>query len=387
MTDSPAGSSSFLRVAIVGSGIIGHNHAAAIQRHPRLRITALVDPSAEANDRLAASIQEATGMAPERFAELAAALDGGAVDLIVITSPSGTHAALAETALAAGAHVVVEKPIDASLPAARRLARLAAEAEKRGQLCSVISQHRFDPASVAVAHAVRTGAFGSVTSALASVPWWRGQDYYDSAGWRGTWRQDGGGATMNQGVHTLDLLLWLLGRPVEVSAQTGTLAHDRVEVEDVAVATLRFESGALAVLHATTAAYPGLPVRLQIHGSRGSAVIHDDQLEFFHAAGADGTAGAGANQAGAILPAAELRDAVKTDDAFVVGHLRQYHDIVDAISLGRPPEVDADQGMLAVAVVKAVYLSAHLNQPIAVDAVLDGAYDQAVASMEGEGSL
>jgi predicted dehydrogenase len=369
-------------VAIVGSGIIGRNHAAAILREPRLRLTALVDPFREASDQLAKWIVGEGGPTPAQFDSLATALAKTRVDLVVICSPSGTHTPLAQEALEAGAHVVVEKPLDSSLAAARRLTRLAAEAETRGQLFSVISQHRFDPASVAVARAISSGSFGRLTSAVASVAWWRGQGYYDSAGWRGTWAQDGGGATFNQGIHTVDLLLWLLGRPLDVSAQTGVLAHERIEVEDVAVATVRFATGALAVLHATTAAYPGLAVRLQIHGSRGSAIIHDDQLEYFYAGGDDDAPTDPVNQAASVVPAAELRGGVKPADNFVLGHVRQYDDIVAAIAAGRPSAVGADDALLALATVKAVYLSASLGRTIPVDAVVAGEFDEQLIAIE-----
>jgi UDP-N-acetyl-2-amino-2-deoxyglucuronate dehydrogenase len=360
-----------LSVAIVGAGIIGRNHANAIIGDPNLHVAALIDPVATANAELATWVADQTGETPPQYASLSNAIAHGDLDLVVICTPSGTHTDLASEALAAGLHVVIEKPLDASLPAARRLAQLAADATDRGLVVSVISQHRFDPASVVVAEAVAAGAFGRITSAVASVAWWRGQDYYDSAGWRGTWAQDGGGATMNQGVHTVDLLIWLLGRPVEVFAFTGTLAHERIEVEDVAVATVRFASGALAVLHATTAAYPGLSVRLAVHGDRGSAIINDDQLEYFHVADGIGSG----NQAAAVVSPAEVAGAPKPADAFVAGYRRQYADIVDAIASGRPPLVDVDSALLALVVVKSLYLSASLHAPIALDAVLAGEYD------------
>jgi len=276
---------SAIDVAVVGAGIIGHNHAAAVLRHPRLRLAAVIDPVRSAREKLAEKFAHDWGAdPPEEYDTLTEALVAGPVGLVAVCTPTGLHADVAEEALAAGRHVLIEKPVDVSLPRARRLAALATEAEARGVLSTVVSQHRFDPASVAVARAVREGRLGRLTSAVASVAWWRAQSYYDSAAWRGTWALDGGGALMNQGVHTVDLLAWLLGRPVEVYAHTGRLAHDSIEVEDVAVATVRFDSGALAVLHATTAAYPGLSVRLQVHGSAGSAVLHDDQLEYFHVA-------------------------------------------------------------------------------------------------------
>lgn len=393
-------------VAVVGAGVIGQNHAAAVLRHPRLRLAAVIDPVRPAREKLAERFARewggTTGGAtqggatqggaarpagpPAEFDTLSAALaNGPAIDLVAVCTPTGLHADVAEEALAADRHVLIEKPVDVSLARARRLAALAAQAEARGVLSTVVSQHRFDPASEAVARAVREGRLGRLTSAVASVAWWRAQSYYDSAAWRGTWALDGGGALMNQGVHTVDLLAWLLGRPVEVYAHTGRLAHEAIEVEDVAVATVRFDSGALAVLHATTAAYPGLSVRLQVHGSAGSAVLHDDQLEYFHAA-AEGTGATGGplggaepeNQAPQVVPAEDLRGTRKPDDAFVLGHLRQYEDVVRALDERRPPAISLADGLTAMAIVHAVYLSAHLRRPVDVGEVLDGGYDGVV---------
>jgi predicted dehydrogenase len=336
-----------IAVAIVGCGIIGRNHADAIQLHPRLRVAALVDPVLPASQALA----EHLAAPVPRFPTLAGALPD--VDLVAICTPSGLHGDVAEEALAAGKHVLIEKPLEVSLPEARRIAALAADAEQRGQVCSVVSQHRFDPAVTAVFESIVDGRLGRITSAVATVPWWRTQDYYDSAQWRGTWAFDGGGAVMNQGVHTVDLLVWLLGQPEEVFARTARLAHERIEVEDVAVATIRFTSGALAVFHATTGAYPGLPVRLHLHGTLGSAVVEGDRLSFFPSAG----------------------ESPPADDSFVVGHLRQYADVVAAIEQGRATGVTVHDGLIALAVVKSIYLSATLGAPVMVDDVLSGAFD------------
>lgn len=342
-----------IRVAIVGGGIIGRHHAAAMSRLPRLRVDAAVDPVPEAREALARKAKAAG-----QYETLTAALADRELDLVVICTPSGMHADAAEEALAAGTHLVVEKPLDVSLERARKLAELAAQAEQRGQMCSVISQHRFDPASVAVSQAIAQGRIGAITSAVASVAWWREQSYYDSAAWRGTKAFDGG-VTMNQAIHTVDLLVWLLGEPDEVFAFTGCLAHEGIEVEDTSVAAIRFRSGALAVLHATTAAYPGLAVRLQIHGSQGSAIIHDDQLEFFGSA-LDGPG----NRAATVVAPGEVRGAAKAPDSYVTGHVRQYEDIVDAIDSRRPPAVRVEDHLTALAVVTAVYRSAELHQPV-----------------------
>ena len=372
-------SSSILNVAVVGCGIIGVNHARAIARHPDLAIVAVVDSIAAAATALAELVEiELSAPRPADFASLEEAFVATSIDLVVICAPSGLHVALAEVALAGGAHVVIEKPLDVSLPRARRILELAVDAEKSGRVVSVISQHRFDPASVVVAAAAHSGGFGRLTSAVVSVAWWRSQEYYDSGQWRGTWHLDGGGAVMNQGVHTVDLLVWFLGRPMEIFAHTALLAHERVEVEDVAVATVRFESGALAVIHATTAAAPGLSVRLQVHGSTGSAVIDDDQLEYFHAEG-----GADGNQAASVVGSDQLRGGQKTADNFVAAHLRQYVDVVEAIQHKREPGVRVEDALLSLAVVRAIYISATLGTPIALDAVLGGEFDLLTVSTGG----
>ena len=352
--------SAVLGVAIVGCGMIGVNHARAIARHPQLEIVAVVDAVPESATTLAELVTIELGLArPDEFPTLEAALATGAVQLVVICTPSGTHVQLAEEALAGGANVVIEKPLDVSMSRARRIAELARDAETRGLVTSVISQHRFDPASVLVAGAAHGGGFGRLTSAVASVAWWRGQEYYDSGSWRGTWELDGGGAVMNQGVHTVDLLVWFLGEPVEVFAHTALLAHERIEVEDVAVATVRFLSGALAVIHMTTSAYPGLSARIQVHGTEGSAIIDDDELEYFHSRDGEQVAERGE----------------RASDAFVLGHLRQYEDVVEAIQSGRPPGVRVEDALLSLAVVRAIYLSSTLRRAVLVAEVLDGSLD------------
>jgi predicted dehydrogenase len=356
--------------------MIGVNHASAIAETDGIEVVAVVDELPDAAVRLADTIA-AYAPRPRDYTSLSDALADPAVDLVIICTPSGLHVEQAEQAVGAGKHVVIEKPLDVDLSQARRSLETAALAESRGLVMSVISQHRFDPASVAVHDAIAGGELGRVTSGVASIAWWRGQQYYDSADWRGTWQLDGGGAAMNQGVHTIDLLLWFLGRPVSISAQTALLSHERIEVEDVAVATIEFESGALAVVHATTAAYPGLSTRVQVYGSRGSAIIQDDRLEYLHAAGAeDAAAGNQAgNQAAERVAAIDLTGGTADTGAFVHGHARQYHDLVDAIREARPPGVSVADALQVFAVVRGMYLSSTLGRTVQLSEVLDGSLD------------
>ena len=179
-----------LTVAIVGCGIIADNHAAAIIRHPGLRVVALVDADTAACARLVSRVPVGQ---PAFFESMAAAFAALDIDLVVVCTPSGLHTAQATEALEAGKHVVIEKPLDASLERARAFAAVSLPGK---QVCAVISQHRFDPASVVVHDAATRGELGRLTSGIASIAWWRGQDYYDLADWRGTWELDGGGAAM-----------------------------------------------------------------------------------------------------------------------------------------------------------------------------------------------
>ena len=364
-----------VRFAVVGCGVIGKLHAEVLAASEDTAVSVLVDVDAAAAEAVARRLVPA----PPMTTSLEEALARDDVDAVAVCVPSGAHAQIAVAALESGRHVVVEKPIDVAVAAAAPIAAAAAAAPE-GTVATVISQHRFDPASQVVHDAVVEGRFGRITSAVATVSWWRSQAYYDSGAWRGTWELDGGGALMNQGVHTVDLLLWFLGTPVDVMAHTGLLAHERVEVEDTVAAVVRFESGALATLHATTAAYPGLSVRLQVLGDAGSAVIDNDRLRYFHSRELSSAEAAGdAGVTAARDDRADQTALVLSDDGenpdpargpMFTGHARQYHDIVEAIRTGRRPGVTLEDALLALATVQAVYESARTGVPVRVADVL-----------------
>ncbi len=358
-----------MRFAIIGCGVIAPVHAGAISAlGTGHELVAVVDSDPERAQAFTAEHGGVPGT------DLAAVLARGDVDAVAVCTPSGTHVDIAVAALEAGKHVVVEKPVDVSVAAADRL--LSAE-RAAGRTVTVISQHRFDAASQTVHAAAADGRLGRLTSGVASIAWWRTQGYYDSGDWRGTWALDGGGALMNQGVHTVDLLVWVMGQPVEVSAQTGLLAHAGIEVEDVAVATVRFASGALGVLHGTTAAYPGLSARVQVHGDSGSAIIDDDRLAWFHtrsASSVEADAYGGSlsdNQVEQALAAAVAGEHGPTAGAdpgpLGAAHQAQYADFVDAVATGRPPRVTVAAARRTVATITAAYASARTGRPVAID--------------------
>jgi UDP-N-acetyl-2-amino-2-deoxyglucuronate dehydrogenase len=345
------------KIALVGAGVIGKHHGLVIsQLAGRLQLVAVADIQIDRAEQLAAQ----RGGRP--FGSLTEALAAEDIDIVVVCTPTGRHGEVAIEALAAGKHVIVEKPAEVTVA---KTDEIIEAQQKAGTLVTVISQHRFDPATETTLAAIERGELGRLTSGIAAIDWWRGQSYYDSGDWRGTWELDGGGALMNQGVHTVDLLVAALGRPVEVFAYTGTLAHERIEVEDVAVGVVRFESGALGVLHATTAAYPGLSARLQVHGDRGSAVIDDDQLAFFHAT-PRGTEPEerlmGTTQAisGAAAGATASSNPGQLSDA----HRLQYLNFLGALDGTEKLRVDLETNRQSIGVITGVYESARTGKPV-----------------------
>jgi UDP-N-acetyl-2-amino-2-deoxyglucuronate dehydrogenase len=341
------------KFALVGAGVIGKHHGLVIsQLADRIELVAVVDIDVEKAEQLAAK----RGGTP--FASLTDALATVDVDVVVVCTPTGRHGEVAIEALAAGKHVIVEKPAEITV---EKTDEIIEAQQKAGTIVTVISQHRFDPATEITLAAIRRGELGRLTSGIASIDWWRGQSYYDSGDWRGTWELDGGGALMNQGVHTVDLLVAALGRPVEVFAYTGTLAHQRIEVEDVAVGVVRFENGALGVLHATTAAYPGLSARLQVHGDRGSSVIDNDQLAFFHAT-PEGTEPdeklMGTTSERAVPTAGS--DPGQLSDA----HRLQYLNFLGALDGTEQLRVDLETNRQSIGVITGAYESARTGRPV-----------------------
>jgi UDP-N-acetyl-2-amino-2-deoxyglucuronate dehydrogenase len=367
-----------MRFGIVGCGVIAGAHAGAIASlSDQASLVAVCDRNA---DKAEAFAGRHGGEATTAVDDLVRRDD---LDAISVCIPSGKHADVAVAALDAGKHVVVEKPLDITLDAADRII----EAEQRsGKVVTTISQRRFEPAAQFVHRAIRDGALGLITSGVAECTWWRSQVYYASAGWRGTWAMDGGGALMNQGVHQVDMLVWMLGTPVEVTAYAATLAHEGLEVEDTVAASVRFASGAIGTITATTAANPGLPLRLSVHGDGGIATIAGNQLDTFLLAdpnagaastlvdpslvGAGGsaetTSPADDGARGRLLQeAADLRE-VKITHSPGMNHPAQYADFIESVATGRPPAVTTADGRRALELVLGVYESARSGKPVAL---------------------
>jgi len=210
---------------IVGCGMIAEFHTRAINDLPNARVVAAFSRKPENGQK----IQGLAKGGCEIYSDYAQFLAQPGLDIVCICTPSGAHLEPAIAAAEAGKHVVVEKPLEITV---ERCDAIIDACERAGVRLCAIFPSRFSPANLQLKAAIESGRFGKLTLGDTYVKWWRTQDYYDSGGWRGTWELDGGGALMNQAIHNVDLITWLMGDVAEITALTATLAHDRIEVED-----------------------------------------------------------------------------------------------------------------------------------------------------------
>jgi len=307
----------------------------------------------------AASCAEAQGS--RAYHELDAMLADDAVDVVTICTPSGAHRDPAAAALNAGKHVLVEKPLEITLA---RCDDIIAAAEENGVKLGTIMPSRFSEANLTLKRAIDAGRFGRLTLGDTYVKWWRTQEYYDSGGWRGTWSLDGGGAYMNQAIHNVDLLYWFMGDVAEVCGLTDTLAHERIEVEDTGTAIVRFKSGALGTLEATTSVYPGLLKKTEIHGTCGSVIVEQDDIllwDFADPEPDDETIRRKFGKGSATTGGAADPKAISA-----AGHQKQFEDFLAAIKDGKTPAVDGHQGRKSVELILAIYESSWTGRRVSL---------------------
>ncbi len=338
-----------LRFAIVGAGNIARVHAQALSAIPEARV-AVICSRTEASGR-ALAVAHAADWTPD----YADAVTRPGVDVVVVCTPSGTHGEIALAAARAGKHLVVEKPLEITVP---RVDAIIEAAQRAGVQLACIFPTRFRAGVPHVKAAIDGGRLGRLTSAEAAITWWRPQSYYNSS-WRGTWRLDGGGALMNQAIHSLDLLRYLAGPVASVVGRVATLAH-RMETEDTAVAMLAFRDGALGVIQAATSAWPGDPARVMLHGDRGSIGLEEGRIIRWQLT--DGSPDEEARML--ALETAMGSGASDPMGIHVEPHRRQLADFVAAVREGRPPLVDGREGRHAVELVRAVYHSAATGEPV-----------------------
>jgi predicted dehydrogenase len=338
---------------IVGTGAIAEVHARAIRSLDNADLIGAWNINPEKGRKFCERFE----CIP--FESLDDLLKSPDIQIVNICTPSGAHMEPSIAAIEAGKHCMIEKPLEVSL---YRCDRIIDFAKKKGAKAAVIFPLRFQDVNLELKKAIDAGRFGRCIIGDAAVKWFRNQAYYDSADWRGTWKLDGGGVLMNQGIHSVDLLQWCMGPVSSVSAYTDMLGHTRIEVEDTAVAVLRFRNGALGVIEGSTAIYPGFNKKIEILGTQGSAVVEDNSLitwRFTEEMHNDGEirrrystrvdSGGGASDPKAISD---------------LGHIRQISDMVSAIENKRPPAIDAAEARKSVEIILAIYRSSQTRSVV-----------------------
>jgi UDP-N-acetyl-2-amino-2-deoxyglucuronate dehydrogenase len=327
-------------IGLIGGGNITETHARAARAIPGVEISAIHGTNAEKIARLSRE----HGGTP--YQDFDAFLNHRPMDLVMIGSPSGLHATQGIAAASHGLHILTEKPIEISTARADALIDAAKQSKVK---LGVIFQDRMKPHIRQLRNWLDEGLLGKPLFVDARVKWYRPPEYYANSRWRGTFALDGGGALINQGVHTVDLLLWLLGDVARVQARTATLLH-KIEAEDTAAAILEFSSGALGIFHATTAAYPGYPRRVEISGTEGTVILEHDRIvaaNLRSAPGALESASLDKNQSASSAAVTDFR-----------GHQAVLEDFLQAIRQNRAPACDGPEGRRSIALIEAMYRAA-----------------------------
>lgn len=275
-------------------------------------------------------------------------------DIVAVSAPHYAHFQIALEAIESGVNILVDKPMAVNLTEADELIR---RAEARGVKLGVIFQSRFSDSFNFVKSLVDGGAFGRLIMGEAVVEWYRTEEYYTGSSWRGRLATEGGGALINQAIHTIDLLLWIMGEPDSVWAKVDTVGHD-IEVEDLAVAVVRFRNGALGVIQASTATYPGLPTRLEVHGLKGTVIIEGDEVKFMKIA----------EEIPSLKPPVKkiegLRAWERPEAVPIENHKRLLKDFVDAVLEDRKPRVDGYEGRRSLELIRAIYRSSTTGEVV-----------------------
>ncbi len=325
-------------IGLIGGGNISETHARAAHTIPGVQIAAIFGSNAENVNRLC---REYGGTAYTDFEKF---LAHKPMEMVAIGSPSGLHAEQGVAAARRGLHVLCEKPLDISL---QKADAFIAEARNAGVKLGVFFQDRCKPDILCVKNAVAAGTLGRPVLADARVKWYRPPEYYAKSRWRGTLALDGGGALINQAVHTLDLMLWIFGEVKSVQAMSKTALH-AIEAEDTLTALLEFGNGALGVLQATTSVFPGYPRRLELSGSEGTIIIEQDRV----------LAADLRNPAANLLSRSEA-DANPSSSSPVVsdarGHQAVLENFLEAMRTNTEPRCNGQEGRRSVAVVRAIY--------------------------------
>jgi len=331
---------------IIGCGMIADFHSAAMDELENGKLVAVSSRNPDNARRVADRYNVPW------YTDYNEMLKRDDLDIVTICTPSGAHMEPSVAAAKAGKHIIVEKPLEITL---ERCDAIIEACDKAGVVCCGIFPSRFSDCNQLVKKTIDSGRFGQLSLGDAYVKWWRSQEYYDSGKWRGTWDLDGGGALMNQSIHAIDTLQWFMGTVKSVQAFCDTVAHERIEVEDVAVAALRFENGALGVIEGSTSVFPGLLKKIEISGFKGTVILEEKDIlrwefdpelpedEEIRKKFAQKRSGGG----GAADPRAISHE----------NHRRQMVDMLKALDEGGSPLADGREARKAVEIILAIYKS------------------------------
>jgi UDP-N-acetyl-2-amino-2-deoxyglucuronate dehydrogenase len=332
---------------VVGCGVISDTHLAGIRALPNAEIIAVCDT------REAAAQAKAEQWGCGWYSDLGEMLQRDDIHVCNIVVPSGLHARLGIQCAEAGKHVICTKPIDITLES---IDALIAAAERNHVLVGATHQSRNYAVYRRLKNAIVEGRLGRLLYGNAIVPWYRTEEYY-SDGWHGTRKLDGGGALINQSIHYIDLLLWMMGNPVQVFGFAENLGHQSIEVEDCASAVVKFENGAQGVIQGTTCTYEGHPQHIEIHGTKGNVVIAGDQLQLWEVAGEETEYNPGEGSTGGSAD-----PKMGMGGEAVQAHAEQIGDLLQAIAEGRQPELNGQEARRAVELILAIYKASETRQ-------------------------
>jgi UDP-N-acetyl-2-amino-2-deoxyglucuronate dehydrogenase len=338
---------------IVGAGMISHFHARAIAEISNARLIGIYSINKNKSEDFASQHNCAV------YDTLEEMLNVPEIDIVCICTPSGIHLEPAIKSIEAGKHCLIEKPLEVTV---ERCDKIIEAARKAGVKTGVIFPSRFYEASRQLKKSIDENRFGNLVLGDAYIKWSRSPEYYASGLWRGTWKYDGGGALMNQGIHSVDLLQWYMGPVESVQSVTANIRHKNIEVEDTVVSTLKFQNGALGTVECSTAVFPGALKRIEIMGTEGTAILEEDNFikwQFQQESSEDeiirnAMKGGAISHGGASNPA----------DISFVGHQKQIEDMIHSIETGDEPLINGEEGRKSVEIVMAIYESARSGKTV-----------------------
>ncbi len=341
--------------AIIGTGSIAHIHAQAIAAIDSAVLVGVFSKTKQKAEEFARKYNCSV------YDSLDSLLKAEDLDIVCICTPSGAHMEPALQSIEAGKHCFIEKPLEVSL---EKCDLIIQKAQEKNVKVAVVFPSRFYPSSNKIKQALDAERFGNLVLGSAYVKWSRDEKYYASAPWRGTWDLDGGGALMNQAIHSVDLLQWYMGPVVSVRALVANRRHTTIEVEDTVVATLKFASGALGTIECTTAAFPGSLKRLEIVGTEGTAILEENNLLTWQFRREEKEDDAIRQEYSGLVSKGGVADPM---DIGYYGHEQQILDFIEAIRQDTSPLIDGEEGRKSVQIVSAVYESARTGQEIILD--------------------